>query len=300
MRILTLLLELVLASPDLSLAPKTDDACFIDTLRAVQDAIRWPRKSGRTKSGGHVIEVPAWSPEKSERIGRAFIDSAARHDYRPGFLTGFAVNESDLKDDAVRETRTKDGRIAKDSGLMAVRCILSDEKRWWKGTHLLHRPELGAKFRRACTNEPVRGMTIEEILVPETNIEIATTELARLRDEGVPLLVSRIEKIHGRPRLVREVKKCPHRNHPYFAHFNWGVRVIDTGPPRHYPQRIAVLYHFIAEAMGTDTPELDGVRFVQDKGSKPRRVDKPVGARQRRLCELIATCAGHCQRFAER
>jgi hypothetical protein len=278
----------------------SDDGRFICMLRAFQDAIRWPRKSGKTVSGKHVTEVPAWSQEKGEKIGSAFIAAGRRHGFRPGFLVSFAVNESDLKENAVRETRTKDGRVAKDSGLMAVRCILSTEKRWWKDDRVLRSQEPGANFRWACTNAPVRGMTIDEILEPERNIEIAAAELARLRDKGVPLLTTRIEKVHGKPKLVREVYNCPHKNHPAWAHYNWGTRTIETGPARHYPHRVAVLAHAIAEAMDTDAPELVGIRFVQDKGSKPRRVDKPVGERQRRLFGLILSCQGHCERFALR
>jgi hypothetical protein len=290
------------APPSRSMDALTADReqCFIRTLGAIQDAIRWPRKSGKTKSGKRVIEVPAWSPEKRQRIGRAFIESGHRHGFRPGFLAAFSVNESDLRDSSVLEAKTKDGRIANDSGLMAVRCILGDEKRWWRGDRPLRRQEPGARFIRACVNDPVRGMTLDEVLDPATNIEIAASILARLRDEGVPLLVSHIEKRHGRPRLVREVRQCPHKAHPFYAHYNWGTRTIETGSPRHYPHRIAVLYHAIAEAMDTDAPELVGVRFVQDKGSKPRRVDKPVGERQRRLFTLILSCQGHCERFALR
>jgi hypothetical protein len=242
----------------------------------------------------------AWSQEEANRIGHAFIEAGRRHDFRPGFLAAFSVNESDLKESAVRETRTKDGRIAKDSGLMAVRCVVGGEKRWWKDNHVLRFQQPGARFIQACLNDPVRGMLPSELLDPVKNIEIAASILARLRDDGVPLLVTRVEKIHGRPKRVREVTTCPHKEHPFYAHYNWGARMIETGPSRHYPHRVAVLYHAIAEAMHTDTPELVGAHFVQDKGARPRRVDRPVGERQRRLFALISACQGHCEHFALR
>jgi hypothetical protein len=130
-------------------------------------------------------------------------------------------------------------------------------------------------------------MTVKELLVPETNIEVGATMLARIRDEGVPILETKIVKQRGRPRMIRQVRACQHRDHPWWVHHNHGPRYIDRGPARHYPHRVGVLLYALAAAMNAPAPELAELNFTQQPGEKPRKVDKPVGERQRRLFTLI-------------
>jgi hypothetical protein len=253
--------------------PPPADEAFTQTLCAVQHAIRW--------------RTPAWDQAKCRRVAGAFQAAGQRHGLSPALLVAISVNESDLREDAVRETR-KEGRVhAQDSGLMGIRCLLSPTKRWWRDGRVVPRPERGAKFRQACTNGLVRGMTVKELLVPETNIEVGAAMLARIRDEGVPILETKIVKEHGRPRMIRKVRACQHRNHPWWSHHNWGPKTIESGSSRHYPHRVAVLLYALAAAMDVHEPELARASFVQQPGEKPRKVDKPVGERQRRLFTLI-------------
>lgn len=119
----------------------------------------------------------------------------------------------------------------------------------------------------SCTNY-MKKVTWKALLIPEVNIKLAVRKMVAARD----------------------LHQCKHTDHPWFAHYNWGVKVIRTGIPRSYPQRIAVLWKALAEAGGETPPEIASLRFVQIKGKKPITINTPVGARHRDLVSKIRQC----------
>jgi hypothetical protein len=249
------MLEVVVFASVLSTSTLATELC------ETQHRIRWPRSGPRAE--------PAWSNAECLELAHEFEEAGRAVGLDPLFLVSFAVNESDLRTGVHRvSTSHVKGRLrrALDLGLMGLRCVLGEE----------------GKLAGRCINPPLRGLRPSEAARPSTNIRRAAEILAGLK-AGVPLLVTRREG----DRLVRDVQLCKHRNHPYWAHYNWGTRVIERGRPRHYPHRVAVLYWALGRSLGRSTPELEGARFVQDRGKRPRQVDRPVGARQKRLVEQI-------------
>jgi hypothetical protein len=98
-------------------------------------------------------------------------------------------------------------------------------------------------------------------------------------------------KVETRTRNLR----CKHRSHAYWAHYNHGSFYISRGYPRHYPHRVAVLYHALASALGLPAPELHaGAITVRDPGRRPRTADRPVEPRYRILTDKILTVGGRC------
>lgn len=248
-----LALQLAASVPASSLA---EEACFIHTLCAVKEKVRW--------------RTPKWDVATCERVGRAFVAAAKKYDLPLALAPSVALNESDLNERASRVT-LKDGKpYAHDVGLMAIRCVDRNS-----GT---------------CTNGLVRGLTVKDLLKPEVNIDIGAHILADIRDKGVPLLVE--------DRGKQVVKPCAHRQHPWWAHYNWGPRSLETGRARHYPHRIAVLFDAWSKALGVEAPELLAAKFVRDKGAKLRRHDKPVGTRIRRLYAQVLSCKAPCAETA--
>lgn len=84
----------------------------------------------------------------------AKVAAAMNNTFNPELIFAMAVNESDLREFVIRKAR----RGVYDAGLLAVRCQLSANR---------------------CTNWPVRGLTLQELLDPEVNIRAAVTILER-------------------------------------------------------------------------------------------------------------------------
>jgi len=261
MRSIILAVILGLAGPAFAQPTPTD--CLARAVCAIKDKIRW--------------RTPAWKPEMCQRVADAARAAGAKHQIDPVLLVSLGVNESELQEGASRAETLSTGLLARDGGLMGIRCITNPK----------------ARDPRRCMNGFVAGMRWKDVIRPETNIELAAAYLAQIR-EGVPILTT--VKRHGRP--VREVRPCLHRNHWMLAHYNWGMRADVKGASRHYPHRVAVLYHAMTQAMDLPEPALAGAVFVQSKGARPRLVDKPVGLRQKRLYAQILGCSGVCSTLA--
>jgi hypothetical protein len=217
-----------------------------------------------------------WTPEYCEKIAAGVLASARKHDLNPALLLAVMINESDLNEKAVGEHK-RNGRVyAKDSGLMGIRCLVDDH-----GT---------------CTNGGVRGRTWKSVMDPLTNIELGARELARWRDgAGVERVTVRKRDSSGHVTEKNKFVTCHHRTHAYWAHYNHGPIYIDKGFARHYPHRVAVLYHALARTLKLRAPELEhGPITINDPGLRPRTVDHPVEPRYRQLCAIIESAHGTC------
>jgi hypothetical protein len=122
------------------------------------------------------------------------------------------------------------------------------------------------KDGRSCVNYRGR-LTYQDLLKPETNVQLAVRKLSTVRSYP-----------------------CQHRDHPWFAHYNWGGKVLRTGIPRSYPQRVAVLWKALADAQGVQSTELENLRFIQLAGQKRVTISTPVGPRHRDLVSKIWAC----------
>jgi len=156
-----------------------------------------PSPSVNTVSGDMVCRVqhairhrnPAWSIDTCARVAEA-----ANATFDPYLVMAVAVNESDLQELAFRKAR----RGVYDTGLMGIRCRLD---------------------RGQCTNWPVRGRRLEELLDPVVSIQAGEQLLRRKRqhdpkhwlrhynggttEHGYAAQVSATKAaLHGRRRLV--------------------------------------------------------------------------------------------------
>ena len=199
---------------------------------------------------------PAWTPERCRQVADGVLASARRHQLAPALLVAVMINESDLDENAARLSHTRNG-VAKDSGLMGIRCVLGAGER--------------------CKNDLVRGMPWREVMDPVTNVELGARYLAHYRDAG-----------KGRAR-------CRHRDHAYWAHYNHGQRYLAHGQARHYPHNVAVLYYSLAQTLGWDTSEVATTQLtVRDPGTPARTADRPVGERYTKLCAAIRSSHPVC------
>jgi hypothetical protein len=103
----------------------------------------------------------AWAPARCREVAAAVLSSAARHDLSPALLLAVMIQESDLDETAARVSHPHGG-LAKDSGLMGIRCVLGKGGR--------------------CTNALVRGMPWRQVMDPATNVELGARYLAHYRD----------------------------------------------------------------------------------------------------------------------
>jgi hypothetical protein len=236
--------------------------CLTTTICAVKEKIRW--------------QTPAWTPSQCRRVSEAVSASATRHKLSPTLLLAVMINESDMNEKASR-SYTRDGKVfAKDGGLMAIRCHLDSHDR--------------------CTNGDVKGMAWKDLMDPATNIELGARTLAHYRDGGAVMTktITKLDENGQRQRVDKEVP-CTHKNHAFWAHYNHGPRYIDKGYARHYPHRIAVLDHALAQVMNVPAPELThGAITMRDPGTRERTADRPMEARYKKLCGQIlssASCA---------
>ena len=247
-------------SPSVQLG--SDDSCLARTICAVKERIRW--------------QTPAWTPSQCRRIAAAVSTSARKYNLSPTLILAVAINESDLNEKAARVYTRGDQIYAKDSGLMAIRCVLDK--------------------REHCTNGNVRGVAWKDLMDPVTNIDAGARELAYWRDGGGVTRVTVTERdAQGHLQKVTKNVPCHHKTHAFWAHYNHGPRYIDKGYPRHYPHRIAVLDHALASVMNTPAPELIGRRItMHDPGMRERTPDRPLEPRFKKLCQQIhesASCS---------
>jgi hypothetical protein len=126
--------------------PPASDACLAQALCALQ---------------GRIARSKPWKPAQCQRLARGVMESAARHGLSPALLLAVMIQESDLDEKAARVSHSR-GAIAKDSGLMGIRCVLDGRGR--------------------CTNALVRGMSWRQVMDPLTNIELGARYLAHYRD----------------------------------------------------------------------------------------------------------------------
>lgn len=240
-----------------------NEPCFTSTVCAIKNKVRWGQ--------------PAWTPDQCRKIAGGVLGSAKRHRLPPSLILAVMINESDMNEKAVHVTTRDSVVYAKDSGLMGIRCIVDKHGR--------------------CGNGHVRGMKWTSVMDPLTNIELGARELARWRDgAGIQKVTVRKRDASGRIQTRDKWVPCEHKTHAYWAHYNHGPRYIDTGPARHYPHRIAVLYHAVSKAMNLDAPALRAMRVtIHDPGMRPRTADRPVEARYRKLSEQIKDAGSQCR-----
>jgi len=239
--------------------------CLTSTICSVKEKIRW--------------QTPAWTPSQCRRISDAVSTSAKRYHLSPTLLLAVMINESDMNEKASR-AYTRDGKVfAKDGGLMAIRCHVDAHDR--------------------CTNGDLRGMAWKDLMEPATNIELGARTLAHYRDGGAVMTktIVKLDENGQRERVTKEVP-CTHKNHGFWAHYNHGPHYIDKGYARHYPHRIAVLDHALAQVMNVPAPELShGAITMHDPGKRERTADRPIEPRFKKLCGQILS-SGSCSALA--
>ncbi len=239
-------------------------ACLASTLCAIKDRIRW--------------RTSPWTMDFCQQLADAVLKAAAREKLPPALIVAVMINESSLDARAVRVT-VKNGTVyAKDGGLMGIRCILDREGR--------------------CLNGRVRGLSWNEVMSPTTNIALGAHALAYWRDVGGA--TSETVRVRGQGGVETRMRyrRCLHRDHPYWAHYNHGVRYIDHGSARLYPHHIAVLYYALSSTMQTDTGNLTSLRLSADQpGVRPKRADHPVGPRHLALFRTILNVGPLCGEF---
>ncbi|MEO8214421.1 MAG: transglycosylase SLT domain-containing protein [Myxococcales bacterium] len=240
-------------------------SCLARTICAIKDRIRW--------------QTAAWTPTECNKIATAVLTSSKRYSISPSLLLAVMINESDLNEKAARITMRENKVYAKDSGLMAVRCVLDRRSR--------------------CLNGNVRGVAWSALMDPTTNIAAGARELAYWRSGGA--VVKKVVKVRDASGKLRPIFKnvpCHHTDHAYWAHYNHGPFYIAKGYARHYPHRVAVLDHALATALNVDAPELRATHItIHDAGKRERTADRPVEARYRKLCSQIES-VGACSAVA--
>ena len=260
------------AAPATTAAPKveTDEAapadCLTSTICAVKEKIRW--------------QTPAWTPSQCRTVAGAVSSASKKYNLSETLLLAVMINESDMNEKASR-SYTRDGKVfAKDGGLMAIRCHLDSHER--------------------CTNGDVKGMAWKDLMDPATNIEMGARTLAMYRDGGAVMTktITKLDAEGHREKVTKDVP-CTHKNHGFWAHYNHGPRYIDKGYARHYPHRIAVLDHALAQVMNVQAPELEhGAITMQDPGKRARTADRPMEPRYKKLCEQIRASSTSCAAVA--
>lgn len=140
--ILLVLVVLAAACPVCCWGPaRADEPARVDSaqLCAVKAAILWRER--------------AWTPAECQRVADAFNDTQD-----PRRFFAMSINESDLRERAQRVTMLADGRIARDLGLLAVRCVT----------------EPGSD---RCANGAARGLYASQLLDPAVNVRTAEAVL---------------------------------------------------------------------------------------------------------------------------
>jgi hypothetical protein len=125
-------------------AAAADEVAVTPALVAtVQNAVRW--------------RAPAWDRQTVKAVTAAVNDTR-----EPATILAMAVLESDMRPLAVaKRRRPSDGAAVVDVGLCGVACVLGPGGR--------------------CTNQPVRGLTVDELKDPRRNVLAAARVLQRKR-----------------------------------------------------------------------------------------------------------------------
>jgi hypothetical protein len=191
-----------------------------------------------------------WTTALCGKLARAVKDSAARHELSPSLLVAVMLNESDL-DEKAAHAYPAHGAIAKDSGLMGIRCRIGRNGR--------------------CTNALVEGMTWRQVMDPVTNIELGARYLELYRDGA------------GRERRAGKSIPCRHRDHAYWAHYNHGTHFISKGSARFYPDHVGVLEQALAETLNV-APASAAARYTL---ARLQRSERAGARRYLSLCKII-------------
>jgi hypothetical protein len=218
-----------------------------------------------------------WTPETCRSVAAGMTASAARHGLSPALLLAVMIQESNLDEHAVRESHPH-GKLARDSGLMGIRCHLDGRGR--------------------CTNGLVRGLPWRQLMSPLTNIEFGAQYLALYRDgAGRSRVVSRTRQPDGTVREVARSVPCRHLDHAYWAHYNHGTHYIAHGPARWYPVDVAALYAAVGETLGLDTSELARVK-TKGNGAVADAGDRAAHQRSAQLCGAVHAARLFCSTSA--
>ena len=242
--------------------PLPTSSCLATTLCALKDEVRW--------------RTPAWSERTCATVADAVLSAANKYRLSPALILAVMLNESDLDEKATVPYYREGDVYARDGGLMGIRCVFGNPGR--------------------CDNGHVKGLAFRAVMDPVKNVELGARALAYFRDQGgVEKQVVRERGPDGR--FIKRTRKvrCRHRNHAWWAHYNHGSFYISRGHARHYPQRVAVLYHGFARALGVPAPELASHRItVADPGRRSRTGDRPVETRYRVLYDKIGRVGAAC------
>jgi hypothetical protein len=230
-------------------APAQGEGCLAQTLCSLNQKLR----------RAHA----AWSASECRSLAEGVVASAARHGLSPALLVAVMIQESDLNENAARVSHPHGG-LAKDSGLMGIRCVLDGRGR--------------------CTNGLVRGMAWRQVMEPLANIELGARYLALYRDgAGRSKITVRTRAADGTVQVSTRNVPCRHSDHAYWAHYNHGTRYISRGPARFYPIEVSALYSAVGETLGLDTAELG-----RGKGRAAlAQLDRGTGGRSSALCAAI-------------
>jgi hypothetical protein len=203
----------------------------------------------------------AWTPAFCQALADGVLTSARRHELAPALLLAVMMNESDLDEKAARVSHP-DGGLAKDSGLMGIRCVIGPRGR--------------------CTNGFVKGMAWRAVMDPLTNVELGAVYLAHYRDGGGRSTIQvRTRDADGTIGTRVKNVPCAHRDHAYWAHYNHGTHFISHGQARLYPHHVAVLQDALAETLGLDR-ELASPHYTL------RSLQRAEGAGAQRYLQLSA------------
>ncbi len=242
------------------------EECLASAICAIKQRIRW--------------RTPAWTPEFCEAIARTVLESSRKHQLPPLLLVAIMINESTMNEGAVRITLKQGTLYAKDGGLMGLRCVIDKHGR--------------------CRNGDLRGMTWSQVVEPMTNITLAARQLAYWRDSGGVEERKTIARgsdgvMRTRSRLVH----CTHSDHAFWAHYNHGMRFIDRGPARYYPNRVGSLYQALSRTLRMDESPYVG-QGLASAGLKGLRGmgTRRLGSHQRSLSRTIMDAAPTCKQSA--
>lgn len=150
---MTVALLLLLAAPSPSVKPISGDL-----VCRVQHAIRHRN--------------PAWTADMCARVA-----DALNATFDPRLVLAVAINESDLRETALRRAR----RGVYDTGLMGIRCRLAPGADHTTRADWRSVSGQAALLANRCMNWPVRGRSVRELLDPVVSIQAGEQVLGRKR-----------------------------------------------------------------------------------------------------------------------
>jgi hypothetical protein len=233
-----------------AVTPAAADTALADTLCRVHARVS-PRRD-------------AWTASFCDSLATAVKVAAVRHGLSPALLLAVMINESDLDARAARVYRSG-GAVAKDSGLMGIRCRLDGRGR--------------------CTNALVQGMSWRQVMDPVTNVELGARYLALYRDgAGRSRISVARHQPDGTVQVTDKSVPCRHRDHAYWAHYNHGTHFISTGSARFYPNHVAVLEQALSETLGIEGELPASPRYTL---TGLQRAERAGARRYVDLCRII-------------